>query len=169
VVVGPGKGRRQKQMENVLLFELDGLRYALPSADVSELLRAVTVVPLPKAPRVVEGVINVRGQVVPVLDVRTRFQLPPKTASPTDHLILARAGERLVAIRADRALELVRLDAGDFEEAKSVLPGAACVMGVAKLADGLVLIHDLRTFLEAAEAAAFDEAVGMLEGHGGRT
>lgn len=141
------------------MFEIGRVRYALPISDVGEIVRAVTIVPLPKAPPIIEGIINVRGRVVPVLDVRAHFRLPSKAAAHTDHLILAQAGKRLVAIRADRAHDLVSVSAGDIEEAKASVPGADYVMGVAKLPHGLVLIHDLRTFLEAAESTALDDAV----------
>jgi purine-binding chemotaxis protein CheW len=149
---------------DLVVFEIGGVRYALPAPAVSEVVRAVTVVPLPQAPPIVEGLINVRGALVPVLDVRTRFRLPAKAASHTDHLILAWAGPRLVAIRADRALDLARVEAGDVEDATTVVPDAEYVSGVAKLSDGLVLIHDLRTFLKVAEAVALDDAVAAVAG-----
>ena len=88
-----------------------------------------------------------------------RLRLPQRTVSHTDHLILAQTGDRLVALRADRALGLARVDAADIEDAQTALPGAEYVSGVAKLPDGLVLIHDLRTFLQESEAAALDVAV----------
>lgn len=142
---------------DILIFEIGSVRYALPSADVRELHRAVAIVPLPKAPPIVEGLINVHGSVVPVLDVRSRFRLPPKPLSHTDHLIVAWAGERLVALRVDRALDVARLHRGDIEPAG--VGADEYVAGVAKLADGLVLIHDLRVFLDAAEAATLDDAI----------
>jgi purine-binding chemotaxis protein CheW len=121
---------------------------------VAQVIRAVTVVPLPKAPPIVEGVITIRGVVVPVLDVRARFRLPPKSATPADQLIVAWAGERRIAFRIDRAIDLVRVDPSDIEDAKALVPGVEYVAGLAKLADGLMLIHDFRTFLSQAEAAA---------------
>lgn len=146
----------------VLVFELARQRYALPSSDVRQVVRAVSVMPLPRAPDIVEGVIDVRGAVVPVLDVRRRFRLPPKPLEHTDHFILASAGSRPVALRADRALDLVRLDTDQVEDARRAVPGVAYVAGVARLDSGLVLIHDLRTFLWADEAAALDEAVARV-------
>ena len=148
---------------DVLVFEISGLRYALPTSDVSELARAVTIVPLPKAPPIVEGIINVHGHVVPVLDIRARFRLPSRALSHTDHLIVARIGPRLVAVRADRARDLANVDAKDVEDAQTFAPGAEYISGVAKLPDGLVLIHDLRTFLQEAEAAALDDALSDVE------
>lgn len=148
----------------ILVFELDTQRYALCSSEVRELLRAVTVVPLPRAPAIVEGIINVRGDVVPVLDVRTRFGIRAKPAEHTDHLIVARAGSRLVALRTDRALGLTRVDAGAVASGQSIASGLEYLAGVACLPDGLVLIHDLSTFLSQAEAAALDEALPPREG-----
>ena len=148
---------------DVLVFELSGLRYALSTSDVSELTRVVTIVPLPKAPAIVEGIINVRGQVVPVLDIRARFRLPPRAVLHTDHLILAHTGERLVALRADRALDLAHVDDWDIEDARTAVPGAEYISSVAKLPDGLVLIHDLRTFLQESEAVALDDALSEVE------
>ena len=155
----------------LLVFEVGGQRYGLPAADVRELLRAVTLTPLPRAPAIVEGVINVRGVLVPVLDIRGRFRLPPKPPEPTDHLIVARAGGRLVALRVDRAVELTRLDPAAVERAEAVVPGVVYVAQMAKLPDGLMLVHDLNTFLSHAEAAELAEALaaGSAEVTEGRT
>lgn len=144
---------------DVLVFEVGGQRYGLPAAEVQEIVRAVTITRLPKAPPIVEGVVDVRGTLAPVLDLRARFGLPPKPAEPGDSLILARAGPRLVAVRADRALELVRVDPAELTPAHLVARRLEYVAGVARLADGLLLIHDLRTFLSMAEAQRLDEAV----------
>ncbi len=151
----------------VLVFEVGGRRFGLPAAVVREVVRAVETLPLPKAPAVVEGVINVRGKVVPVLDVRGRFRLPPKPLEPADHLIIARAGGRVVALRVDRATDLVRLDAADVEEARGIVPGAEYVTWVAKLPNELVLIHDLETFLSRAESAALTQALPESAAEGG--
>ncbi len=144
---------------DVVVFELGGQLFGLAASDVRELVRAVAVVPLPRAPAVVKGVINLRGQVVPVLDVRARFHLPPREIEPPDHLIVARAGQRLVALHVDRATDLVRLKQADIEEVRNLVPGAEHVAWVAKVPNNLVLIHDLSTFLSRSEAAALEEAL----------
>jgi purine-binding chemotaxis protein CheW len=135
-----------------LVFEVGGSRYGLPSSDVAELLRSVTIAALPKAPPVVEGVLDVRGRLVPVLDIRRRFDLPAKPADPADHLVLAWAGDRLVALRVDRAIELARIDRTRITAMDTVVQGTGYIAGIARLPDGLVLIHDLGGFLSQAEA-----------------
>lgn len=144
---------------DVLVFELSGHRYALPCADVREIARAVSMAPLPRAPEIVEGVVNVHGAVIPVLDLRLRFRLPPKELAHTDHLIVASTGERTFALRADRALDLVRLDPEQIDRSIRDMPGVAHVAGVATTDEGMVLVHDLRTFLSATEAWALDRAL----------
>jgi purine-binding chemotaxis protein CheW len=150
----------QEQLD-VVVFEVAGQLYALPAADVRELVRAVAIVPLPRAPAIVEGVINLRGKVVPVLDIRSRFRLPAKPVDPDDHLLVASAGEYLVAVRADRAVNLVRLDRADIEEASGLVPGVEYVAWVARLPHNLVLIHDLRTFLSRSESAELEGALSV--------
>ena len=157
------------QSLEVVVFEVGGRRYGLPAADVREIVRAAALTPLPRAPAIVEGILNLRGRIVPVLDIRARFRLPPRPIQPSDHLIIAlgSAGERAVAIRVDRATDLVRLSAEDVEDARGAVPGAEYVAWVAKFPNDLVLIHDLRTFLSRAESAALDEALPISPPEGG--
>jgi len=148
-----------KVAREVLVFEVGGQRYGLPTVDVRELVRAVTITPLPNAPAAIEGVVNVRGHVLPVLDVRSRFRLPAKALDPSDHFIVASAGPRGVILRVDRATHLAFVDEASVQPSQTLGPSATYVAGVAKLDDGLMLIHDLTTFLSAAEAASLDEAL----------
>jgi purine-binding chemotaxis protein CheW len=150
---------RQRAMD-ILIFDLGGRRFALPAEHVREIVRAVTLLPLPKAPAIVEGIFDLRGTVVPALDIRARFQLDSKPIGASDHLLVATAGKRVVALRIDRALELASVAERDVENATSGLPTSEYVTGVATLSDGLVLIHDLRTFLSAAESAALAGFLG---------
>jgi purine-binding chemotaxis protein CheW len=144
---------------DVVVLEVAGHRYGLLAADVEKVERAVTVVPLPSAPPVVVGVINVHGAVVVVLDLRLRFGLPGKAVEPGDHLVIVSTGDRRVAVHADRVTELRRIAAADIERAPLAISGAGYVAGVAKVEDGLLLIHDLRTFLSQGEAAALGAAL----------
>jgi len=137
---------------DVLVFELAGQRYGLAARTVRELHRAVSITPLPHAPAVVEGVIDIRGAIVPVYDLRARFGLPRCAVDPSHHLIVATVNGRAVALRVDRALELVRAALGDA-------PDVELFAGVATLGDGLVLVHDLERFLSRAEATALDRAL----------
>lgn len=143
----------------ILIFELAGQRYGIPLRSVREVVRAVAITALPMAPPVIEGIINVRGAVVPVFDLRSRFQIPPKALQPSDHLILVCARSRLAALRVDRADWMAGIGEDQLADVTTLVPRTGYVDGVAKLPDGLVLIHDIDTFLSQAESAALDAAL----------
>lgn len=146
----------QQSSADLLTFEIAHERFGIPLASVREIIRAVSFSRLPKAPSVIEGVINLRGSVVPVLDIRARFRLPRKPTELSDHLIVAEANRRVVAIRVDRALDLLHIESNNIDDVKTVTEKSEYIAGVAKLPDGLVLIHDLATFLSEAEAKELD-------------
>jgi purine-binding chemotaxis protein CheW len=142
----------------VLVFRLGGVRCALPLAAVVEVLRAVRVTPLPTAPAVVEGVIDVRGLVVPVLDLRARLGMAPVPVRADHVLILAGAGGRTVAVRADAVEWIASLDTS-LVEPERIARGIGYLAGVARTADGMVLVHDLEAFLRQGEAEALEAAL----------
>jgi purine-binding chemotaxis protein CheW len=147
-----------------LVFGLNEERFAVKGAIVREVVRAVAIASLPRAPDVVEGVINYRGRVVPVLDIRSRFGLPACPLHPDQHFIVADTGPRLVALRVDRAFDLLDVPLDAIESAAQVAPGTRHAEGIARLPEGLVVIHDLEGFLSLDEGARLDAAVRALGG-----
>ncbi|WP_259279439.1 chemotaxis protein CheW [Pedomonas mirosovicensis] len=143
----------------LVTFSLNSQTFGLWLEDMVEAVRAVAITPLARAPAAVEGIINVRGEVVPVFDLRTRFGFPPAPVRPADHLLIARAGDRKVAFRVDHVLGLREVSPDEIQEIQSLVQVAGGIAGVAKLAQGLVVIASLETFLSAAEEATLDEAL----------
>jgi purine-binding chemotaxis protein CheW len=143
----------------LLTFELDETRFAIPLDAVREVLRAVAVTPLPGAPEVVMGVIDVRGEIVPVFDLRARLGEPSRAIAPDDQLIVARAADRTVALQVDHAEWMT--DASEDAVYRSGAPFEAArqVSGVARLDDGLAVITDLDAFLSHDESRALDGAL----------
>lgn len=159
---------------NLLVFSLGDQRFALPVSVVHETLAAVAITPLPAAPAVVSGVIDVRGEVVPVYDLHVRFGRPPRPVRISEHFVLADAGKRLVALRVDRVLELVEVPAHDVASARPDDSRMKHVAGIVRLPDGLALLQDLSAFLSQAEAESLDLALrdrvaqaGIARGAGG--
>jgi purine-binding chemotaxis protein CheW len=144
-----------------LLFTIDSARYAIAADAVLEMVRAVAVTALPGAPVAVAGIINVRGSVVPVFDMRLRFGAPQRRVVPEDHFVLVRATARTVALHVDAILDLMDLDANAITNATATLPSTKYIGGVAPMPDGLVLIHDVDTFLSGAEAQTLDTALAL--------
>ncbi len=143
---------------DVIVVTLEGRRYGIPAGAVVELHQMVATVPLPGAPPIVEGVINVRGTLVPVLDLRWRLELPAHPAAPGDHLVLLRADGAVVGLRVDRVEDLIQVPEVD-RSLKAVAPR---IEGLAALDDGLLLIQDVASFLVPGEEAALRTALRSI-------
>src|SRR5262245_7366526 len=75
-------------LEQYLIFKLEGHQYTLPLSKVDRVVSAVYVTPLPKASEVVLGIINIQGQVIPVINLRKRFRLSEREVEPSDQFII---------------------------------------------------------------------------------
>lgn len=143
----------------LVVFTLDDSRFALLLTAVERVVHAVEVTPLPKAPEIIWGVINLRGEVVPVVNVRRRLCLPERDIALRDQFIVARTSRRPVALAADAVSGIVECREQDIIAADAILPGMDYLKGVAKLRDGMVLIHDLDGFLSLDEEESLATAM----------
>lgn len=131
--------------DTFILFTVAGTTYALPSRDVMhvEMLDQVTAVP--NAPRFVDGVVFSRGQVVPAINLRTRFGFERSPFDVRTRLLVVQSEGRQVGLIVDSAREFLSLDAGAIQP-----PGAGLgeqsgryLRGVANISDRLILLLDL--------------------------
>lgn len=151
-------------LTQLMVFRLDEQRYALPLAVVERVVRAAEVTPLPKAPAIVFGAINVHGRVLPVLDVRRRFRVPTREIRAADWFLVADTAQRAVVLVIDDSEGVIERPPADIVASTEIIPGVDDFPGVVKLDDGLVLIHDLERFLSLDEARALDKAMHKRPG-----
>lgn len=144
---------------HLVVFTLDGRRYALQLSAVDRTVRMVEITPLPKSPKIILGVITVNGTIVPVLDIRRRFGIAPKKTKLSDHLLIARTATRTVALVVDAVHDVIERPAGDVVLPETIVPGMEYVEGVVKLDDGMVFIHDLNGFLSLEEERTLEAAL----------
>lgn len=154
-----GKSAAVNDSARLVVFTLDEQRYGLPLAVVERIVRAVEITPLPKAPPIVAGVINVQGRVVPVVSLRRRFGLLEREIDLSDQFVIARTARRWVALVVDAATGVVEVPAEKIVAAEKVLPHLEYIAGLAKLEDNLILIHDLDAVLSLDEENALDAAL----------
>ncbi len=145
--------------DNLVVFTLDNQPYALRLPTVERAVRMVEITPLPHAPSIVFGVVNLQGRIIPVLDVRTRFRLPGRRPGMGDQLLVARTPRRFVALVVDEVRGVIACPEEAIEPA-TIAPGLDYVSGVVKLPDGMLFIHDLDEFLSLDEEAALVAAIG---------
>jgi purine-binding chemotaxis protein CheW len=147
-------------MSNQLVaFILGEQRYALPLATVQRVTRMVEVTPLPKAPDVVLGLIDLQGDIIPVMSMRKRFGMVEPETSLNDQLIVADGGARRVALVVNSVTGVVE-QTGEVTESEKILPGAQYVEGMARLEGSILFIHDLDRFLSKKEERQLD---GLLD------
>lgn len=155
--------RQHRGGDALVVFTLWGQRYALHLTGVQRVIPAVEITPLPQAPDIILGAINVHGEVMPVVNVRKRFGLPEREIDPRDQLIIGRTLRRSVALVTDAVAGVIQVPDRGLVASDRILPNLSYVEGVMKLDDGIILIHDLGRFLSLDE----EEAVGVaLEARG---
>lgn len=136
---------------SLLVFQLAPLRIALPLEAVQRVVRAAQLVPLPGAPAIVAGAFNLGGEVVPVLDLRSRFGLVPRALRADDHFVVVHGVQRTLALVVDDACEVAEHAAAAVEPSATIAPGLEHIRGVVRVDDGLLLIQDPARFLSLDE------------------
>jgi purine-binding chemotaxis protein CheW len=142
----------------LLAFSVGDYRYALPLSAVKRIVRAVEVTPLPDAPDTILGLINIQGQIIPVVSVRRRLGLPEREVSLTDRLIIGHSSKGTVALLVDAVSGVIEPEGQEVITAEKILPGAGCAGEVARLAEEIVLVQDLDAFFSFGEEEAFSGA-----------
>jgi purine-binding chemotaxis protein CheW len=109
----------------------------------------------------------VEGHVLPVFNLRRRFQLPERTIDPADHFLIARTTRGAVVLVIDSPQGLLDSPATPMIDTQSVGPNLELTSGLIQLEDGLVLIQDLEHFLSQDEARTLDEAMSAQASNAG--
>jgi purine-binding chemotaxis protein CheW len=143
----------------LLVFVLRGLRHAVPLAQVERVVSAVQVTPVPRAPAIVLGVIDLHGRIVPVLDVHHDTNGATPGLQLSDQFLIIQTPLRTVALLVDETHGVVERDAGAISYLAPALSSPGRSDGVLRLGDGLAVIHDVETFLSAHESRLLDEAL----------
>jgi purine-binding chemotaxis protein CheW len=108
-----------------VMFQVGGADYVVAASDVTQMESFTGVTAVPGAPAHVAGLVQLRGRVLPVVDVRARFGLPPAERPPEARIIVVGQQERRVALLVDRAREVIDLDADEFRAPPDVVAAQA--------------------------------------------
>lgn len=150
---------QNNEVPELVFFSLDEPRYALHLNAVIRVIQSVEITPLPKAPDIIKGVINLSGEPVPVVDIRKLFQLPPKQIGLDQQFIVAQTKKRKIAIVVDQVTGVARLVNHKLAGAAEIQPFAAYLSGITIYDNKIILIHDLDTFLSLDEERLLDESL----------
>ena len=140
-----------------VVFTLDNQRYALNLSAEKRVIRMVEVSPLPKAPDIILGVVNMHGQILPVINIRKLFSLQERDVNPDDQLIIAECSDLHVALQADNVSDVIECDKDDVVSPADIFPDIEYIKGVVKLGDGMVFIYDIDRFLSLGKEKTITE------------
>ena len=145
--------------ESLVVFTLDEQLYGLRLDVVERVVSACWVAPIPMAPEIVLGAINMRGQVIPVVNTRRRLGLAERELGISDQFVIVRTSQRRFALAVDTVREVFELSGADVVPSAEILPGLEHIEGIARLPGGLILVHDVTRFLSLDEETALAEAM----------
>lgn len=146
-------------IHKIVIFTLDELSYALPLANVIRIIHAVAVSRLPKAPAIIEGIINVKGRIIAVVDLRKRFGMVSREMNIDDNLIIVKTEKRELALWVDTVIGVNEIIPGKYSDTKVSLPYAGYFKGVVKTEEGIILIYDLEQCLNLAEEMELEQVL----------
>lgn len=139
-------------MKNQLLvFVLDGRHYAVKLQAVERVVSAVEITPLPEGPDMVTGLINVQGQVIPVINVRRKFRLRERELDLDDSIVIVKGSKWAVAFAVDSVEGVIERSDEEIISSEKILPGMEHTEGVVKLGDDIVFLHDIDKALSFEE------------------
>ncbi|BBM68963.1 chemotaxis protein CheW [Rhodothermus marinus] len=143
----------RSQILQLVSFLIENEEFGVDILNVQEIIRPVDITRVPNAPAFVEGVINLRGRIVPVVDLRKRFNLPRRERDKNSRIIVVELGDKIVGFMVDAVREVLRVDAGVIEPPPELAIGidAHYITGVAKLDDRLLILLDLERILTDEE------------------
>lgn len=143
----------------LLQFNVNVQRYAMALGAIECVVRAVELNALPGAPRVIRGIFNLHGRIVPVGDLRRRMGLPDKEIYLGDRIVVARTPSRVLGVLTDGDTDILACAAPDIVAMATVLRESTAIEGIGRLSDGLILIQNLAKFLSIEEEFELDEAL----------
>lgn len=143
----------------IVSFTIDDKEYAVEISKIIEIIYYKAATPLPQSPEFIEGVVDLRGTVIPVLDLKKRLRLSSKITGTPNHILIVRLGDKMVGIIVDEVKEVLQIEEGQIQSPQKMIKGGGSkhLRGVCKIHDQLVFILSIDTLLSDDEQAQLQE------------
>jgi purine-binding chemotaxis protein CheW len=147
-------------------FRIGRETFGVPISMVREIVRVPEITSVPNAPDYIEGVINLRGRIIPVLDLRKRFGVKSAEPNKKNRIVVVELGARAIGLIVNSASEVLRIPPSEIEEPHSVFQEGELdfITGVGKLKGRLVILLDLNRVLQRGELRGLAEAAEAAAG-----
>jgi purine-binding chemotaxis protein CheW len=143
----------QQDEQQLVVFDLSSEAFGVDISAVREIIRLQDITKVPRTPEFVEGVINLRGKVIPVIDLRKRFGLSAEDESKDNRIVVVDIGAQDIGVVVDAVTEVLRISTETIEPPTSVIStsDSEYLIGIAKLDARLIILLDLQQVLSEAE------------------
>ncbi len=147
------------ELLQMVSFNIGNEEFGVDILKVQEINRMVEITKVPQAPSYVDGVINLRGKVIPIVDLRKRFNLEPKEHDQNTRIVVVDINSRTIGLVVDAVSEVLRLEANTIEPPPEIVTGinSKYIKGVAKLEDRLLMFLDLTKVIDISEISGITE------------
>lgn len=138
--------------EYILSFSIESVKLGISLNLTERVIRAIEVSPLPGAPAIVSGVINLGGTSIPIVDFRKRLKLKKKDVIPSDNIIIVKSATITFGFFTDEVLGLKNIKHQAYSTIGEMIPGSnELIEGITIIENEMILIHDVNKFLSLAE------------------
>ncbi|MDX9857019.1 MAG: chemotaxis protein CheW [candidate division Zixibacteria bacterium] len=153
---GEKKSDGSSELLQLVSFNIGSEEFGVDILKVQEINRMVDITKVPQAPHYVEGVINLRGKVIPIIDLRKRFSLEVKAHDKNTRIVVVDIGGNIMGMIVDAVSEVLRLPSDTIEPPPELVTGinSEYIKGVAKLEDRLLIFLDLSKVIDVGEVAS---------------
>jgi purine-binding chemotaxis protein CheW len=154
-------GEQKRQLGGkYLTFSLAGEEYGLEILRVREIMGMMDITPVPRTPAFVMGVINLRGKVIPVTDLRRKFNMPPSERTPLTCIIVVDVGKIEMGIVVDSVSEVLDIDSANIEEAPSfgLEVNTDFILGMGKTSERVTILLSIAKVLTGEEISILSAA-----------
>lgn len=143
----------------VVVFDLNEEAYGVDISQVREIIRMQEITRVPRAPEFVEGVINLRGKVSPVVDLRARFSMPSTERTDEHGIVVVDVDGQDIGMVVDAVTEVSRTPSDSIEPPSSVITtdDSEYLTGIVKTDDKLIILLDIAKVISESEASALEE------------
>jgi len=150
---------RAAREAQIVVFKLGGEEYGIDIGQVREILQKRESTPMPRQPSYMEGVINVRGTIIPVINLKKRFGLQGED-SKHPHIIIVKSGDALVGMLVDAVSEVTRVPQDQIHHAPSTAKSVDTeyLRGICRLDDRLLIYLDVQKVVKAAPTSTTRDA-----------
>lgn len=145
--------------QQVVVFGLGREEYGVEITEVQEIVRLQDITKIPNTPEFVEGVVNLRGKVIPLIDLKKRFGLEQAERTGDNRIIVVNINDSVIGVIVDYVSEVIRLADDMIEQPPSIVKGIGkeYLKGIGKISDRLLILLDLEKILNSSEQGILQE------------